>query len=132
MKPGLVRMRDAVPDGACPFCLEPIAPGKNGKGMKHCGDEACERAYHRTYQRDRRAGVLVAAVKREAYAFVARAIIEQLNSDFHPLDGPAVARRTQLSPGVDAEVIKIQHVMSAAAAIEEPAENEGDSKHEAC
>lgn len=53
--PGLERMRDRTPDGLCPFCLDPLP----GRRRRHCGDLVCERAYHRTYQRDRRAGNLV-------------------------------------------------------------------------
>lgn len=51
-KPGLERMRDRTPDGLCPFCLDPL---KSKRG-RTCGDEECVRAYHRTHQRDRRAG----------------------------------------------------------------------------
>lgn len=53
--PGLERMRDRTPDGRCPFCLDPLPKGRR----RHCGDPACETAYTRTYQRDRRAGNLV-------------------------------------------------------------------------
>ena len=58
---GLERMRDRTPDGLCPFCLDPLPQRHpHAKHRKHCGDAECERAYHRTYQRDRRRGLLVA------------------------------------------------------------------------
>jgi hypothetical protein len=57
---GLERMRDRTPDDRCPFCMDFLPPpGANGKKPKHCGDDVCERAYQRTYQRDRRRGLLV-------------------------------------------------------------------------
>lgn len=59
--PGLERMRDRTPEGLCPFCEEPL----KGRRKRHCGDPACETAYHRTYQRDRRAGNLVARQRTE-------------------------------------------------------------------
>jgi len=67
--PGLERMRDRTPDGLCPFCgTDPLAPSANGKARKTCGDEACETAYMRTYQRDRRAGNLVRTQRVESAA----------------------------------------------------------------
>ena len=56
---GLERMRDRTPDGVCPFCLDPLPPRRT-KPHRHCGDVVCLRAYNRTYQRDRRRGLLVA------------------------------------------------------------------------
>jgi len=52
-QPGLKQMREATPEGLCPFCLDPLPPKKT-KPPKHCLDSICATAYQRTYMRDRR------------------------------------------------------------------------------
>jgi hypothetical protein len=52
-RPGLEAMRADAEPGICPFCLDPLPLGRKGP-KRHCGDAECERAYHRTSQRDRR------------------------------------------------------------------------------
>lgn len=55
--PGMERMRDATPEGKCPYCLDDIPPKKVGaKAWTYCGDPICLTAKHRTRKRDIRRG----------------------------------------------------------------------------
>lgn len=50
---GLKELRALVPKGQCLMCTKPLPTGQRGRPRVVCSRNACFRAYHRLYARDR-------------------------------------------------------------------------------
>lgn len=70
-RPGRARIIACTPPGACPFCLDPLAPYKGiGRRPKTCGAPECIKASIRTKTRDDREQAKKAASWRDPWAWV--------------------------------------------------------------